>query len=94
MTAWPPAIDNHPPQRSSRRRLIGLTAACERDFDAVHFITHRFDLDEFIEAYHVFADATETGALKVVLHQALKRRALIPGPAGSDDPPDAPTAGR
>jgi alcohol dehydrogenase len=30
-------------------------------------ITHRFGLDEFTEAYDVFARAGETGALKVVL---------------------------
>jgi alcohol dehydrogenase len=35
--------------------------------DAGRFITHRFALDEFDEAYHVFARAGETGALKVVL---------------------------
>jgi alcohol dehydrogenase len=35
--------------------------------DARRFITHRFGLDEFEEAYDVFARAAETGALKVVL---------------------------
>jgi alcohol dehydrogenase len=35
--------------------------------DAGRFITHRFALDEFDEAYNVFARAGETGALKVVL---------------------------
>jgi alcohol dehydrogenase len=35
--------------------------------DAGRFITHRFALDEFDEAYDVFARAGETGALKVVL---------------------------
>jgi len=35
--------------------------------DAGRFITHRFALDEFNEAYDVFARAGETGALKVVL---------------------------
>jgi alcohol dehydrogenase len=35
--------------------------------DAARFITHRFALDEFDEAYDVFARAGETGALKVVL---------------------------
>jgi alcohol dehydrogenase len=35
--------------------------------DARPFITHRFGLDEFDEAYDVFARAADTGALKVVL---------------------------
>ena len=35
--------------------------------DAGRFITHRFTLDEFEEAYDVFGRAAETGALKVVL---------------------------
>jgi threonine dehydrogenase-like Zn-dependent dehydrogenase len=38
--------------------------------DARRFITHRFALDEFDEAYDVFARAGETGALKVVLRRA------------------------
>jgi len=35
--------------------------------EAGRFITHRFALDEFDQAYDVFARAGETGALKVVL---------------------------
>jgi alcohol dehydrogenase len=35
--------------------------------DAKPFITHRFGLDEFEQAYDVFARAAETSALKVVL---------------------------
>lgn len=35
--------------------------------DAARFVTHRFKLDQFMEAYDVFARAGETGALKVVL---------------------------
>ncbi len=35
--------------------------------DSTAFVTHRFVLDEFIEAYDVFSRAAETGALKVVL---------------------------
>src|SRR5581483_7966578 len=38
-----------------------------RQIDARTFITHHFGLDEFDEAYDVFARAGETGALKVVL---------------------------
>lgn len=30
-------------------------------------MTHHFRLDQFIEAYDVFARAADTGALKVVL---------------------------
>ena len=37
--------------------------------DASPFATHNFVLDEFEEAYNVFAHAGETGALKVVLHR-------------------------
>jgi alcohol dehydrogenase len=35
--------------------------------DAGRFVTHHFTLDQFDEAYDVFARAGETGALKVVL---------------------------
>jgi alcohol dehydrogenase len=38
-----------------------------RQIDARPFITHHFGLDEFDEAYDVFARAGDTGALKVVL---------------------------
>ena len=38
--------------------------------DSGRFITHHFDLDEFIEAYDVFGRAADTGALKVVLTHA------------------------
>jgi alcohol dehydrogenase len=34
------------------------------------FITHRFALEEFMEAYDVFARASDTGALKVVLSRS------------------------
>jgi alcohol dehydrogenase len=45
--------------------LLRLVASGQ--IDAGRFITHRFALDEFDEAYDVFARAGETGALKVVL---------------------------
>jgi len=35
--------------------------------DATRFATHHFGLDQFIDAYDVFANAAESGALKVVL---------------------------
>ena len=38
-----------------------------RQIDARRFVTHHFGLDEFPEAYDVFARAGDTGALKVVL---------------------------
>ncbi|MEV0454964.1 zinc-dependent alcohol dehydrogenase family protein [Catellatospora methionotrophica] len=45
--------------------LLRLLAG--RQVDAKRFVTHRFGFDEFMHAYDVFADAAETGALKVVL---------------------------
>ena len=45
--------------------LLKLIAA--QQIDPGKFITHRFAMDDFIEAYDVFARAGETGALKVVL---------------------------
>jgi alcohol dehydrogenase len=38
--------------------------------DAGRFITHRFTLDEFDQAYDTFSRAGQTGALKVVLSRA------------------------
>jgi alcohol dehydrogenase len=35
--------------------------------DAARFATHHFSLDQMMEAYDVFSNAAETGALKVVL---------------------------
>lgn len=37
---------------------------------AGQFVTHRFTLDQFMEAYDVFSNAAVTGALKVVLTRA------------------------
>jgi alcohol dehydrogenase len=45
--------------------LLRLTTS--NQVDAGRFVTHHFHLDEFIEAYDVFARAADTGALKVVL---------------------------
>ena len=50
---------------SSTPTLLKLIAA--HQLDAGPFVTHHFTLDQFMEAYDVFADAGETGALKVVL---------------------------
>jgi alcohol dehydrogenase len=38
--------------------------------DAARFATHHFDLHEMVDAYEVFANASATGALKVVLTRA------------------------
>ena len=35
--------------------------------DVEQFVTHRFGMDQFIDAYDTFARASETGALKVIL---------------------------
>jgi alcohol dehydrogenase len=38
--------------------------------DVGRFVTHRFALDDFEEAYDTFSRASDTGALKVVVSQA------------------------
>ncbi len=35
--------------------------------DATRLVTHRFRLDQILEAYETFANAAQTGALKVIL---------------------------
>ena len=45
--------------------LLKLTTS--NQLDAARFVTHHFAMDDFIEAYDVFARAGETGALKIVL---------------------------
>jgi alcohol dehydrogenase len=47
-----------------------LRLLTSRQIDAQRFITHRYALDEIVEAYEVFGRAGETGALKVVLTRA------------------------
>jgi threonine dehydrogenase-like Zn-dependent dehydrogenase len=47
------------------RSLLRLLTSHE--VDAGRFVTHHFALDDFTEAYDVFAYAADTGALKVVL---------------------------
>jgi alcohol dehydrogenase len=44
-----------------------LRLVTSHQIDPGRFVTHHFALDDFIQAYEVFADAGETGALKVVL---------------------------
>jgi alcohol dehydrogenase len=48
--------------------LLRLLAS--HHIDAGRFVTHRFALDEFDQAYDVFARPAETGALKVVLSRS------------------------
>jgi alcohol dehydrogenase len=49
----------------STPRLLDMLVAGQLDLG--HMVTHRFGLDEFDQAYDVFADPIRTGALKVVL---------------------------
>ena len=50
---------------SSTPTLMRLAAAGQ--LDAGRFVTHRFAMDDFEQAYDVFGDAASNGALKVVL---------------------------
>jgi alcohol dehydrogenase len=52
----------------STPQLLGMVAA--RQLDAIQMITHRFALDDIMEAYDVFARPAQTGALKVVLSRS------------------------
>jgi alcohol dehydrogenase len=45
--------------------LLNMLVAGQLDLG--HMVTHRFGLDDFMQAYDVFADPARTGALKVVL---------------------------
>jgi alcohol dehydrogenase len=47
-----------------------LRLAQGKQVDAGRFVTHHFTLDQFEEAYEVFGNAADTGALKVVLTRA------------------------
>jgi alcohol dehydrogenase len=38
--------------------------------DVGRFVTHRFDFDDFLNAYETFSSASETGALKVVISRS------------------------
>ena len=44
-----------------------LRLLISQQLEASRFVTHHFALDQFEEAYDVFANAADTGALKVVL---------------------------
>ena len=47
-----------------------LRLVISQQLDAARFVTHHFTLDQFEEAYDVFARAGETGAFKVVLSRS------------------------
>ncbi|MGE5292867.1 MAG: hypothetical protein ACM3ML_37905 [Micromonosporaceae bacterium] len=49
--------------------LLRLMAS--HHLDVRRFVTHHFALDQFAEAYDVFARAADTGALKVVLSRVV-----------------------
>ncbi|MFF5289454.1 alcohol dehydrogenase catalytic domain-containing protein [Paractinoplanes globisporus] len=49
----------------STPRLLDMLVAGQLDLG--HMVTHRFGLDEFMQAYDVFGDPARTSALKVVL---------------------------
>jgi len=53
---------------SSTPTLMRLVATGQ--LDAGRFVTHRFSMNEFEQAYEVFGDAASNGALKVVLTRA------------------------
>ena len=44
-----------------------LRLVTSKQLDSTKFVTHRFALGDFMEAYDVFSRAADTGALKVVL---------------------------
>jgi alcohol dehydrogenase len=46
-----------------------LRLITSHQLDSSRFVTHHFPLDQFLEAYDVFARAGDTGALKVVITQ-------------------------
>ncbi|GAA3776101.1 zinc-dependent alcohol dehydrogenase family protein [Micromonospora maritima] len=46
-------------------KLLDMLVAGQ--LDTAHMVTHRYALDQIVEAYDVFARPAETGALKVVL---------------------------
>jgi threonine dehydrogenase-like Zn-dependent dehydrogenase len=45
--------------------LLRLVAA--HQIDSARVVTHRFGLEEFLDAYDVFGRAADTGAVKMVL---------------------------
>jgi alcohol dehydrogenase len=48
--------------------LLAMLAAGQ--LDVAHMVTHRYTLDDFETAYDTFANAADTGALKVLLSRS------------------------
>ena len=61
--------------------------------DPTPFATHRFELDETMEAYDVFADAAKTEALKVVLSALPVKPCGLPRRRRQPRAPSAPNPG-
>jgi threonine dehydrogenase-like Zn-dependent dehydrogenase len=59
----------HDHHRSGRHVLDTSTArdAYGRPVDTSTFVTHRYGLDEMMDAYDIFADPADIGSLKVAL---------------------------
>ena len=55
-----------------------MNSICTGALDATKMITHRMAVDDTEEGYDIFKRAAETGALKVVLTNALKRESCGP----------------
>ena len=64
-TLWIKKITTELFGTSSTPTLLKLVS--EGRLDATPFATHRFKLDEMMDAYDVFADAANTNAMKVVI---------------------------
>jgi alcohol dehydrogenase len=60
----------------STPRLLSLLKSGH--LDVRNFVTHRFALDQMLEAHDVFARAAETNAAKVVLHREPLREQISP----------------
>jgi alcohol dehydrogenase len=60
ITVTPGLVDTYSPPT-----LVKLLTSSQ--LDAGRFVTHHFTFDQFMEAYDVFSQSAQTGALKVVL---------------------------
>jgi hypothetical protein len=69
----------HDPDRARRHVLDAplLELVANGRLDATPFATHRFPLGETMAAYHTFAAAAETNALKVVLEAESTQQDLL-----------------
>ena len=66
-TLWTTGRDDHHWTRRHVLDTYSQLALATHQLDGARFATHHFVLDQFIQAYEVFSNASETGALKVVL---------------------------